>query len=256
LFEAFIAKSERHSRFLDIYQKFLSYFSIEKEIGSTDLSAISELVTAMFDVGVTTDSYRDVVDSVLIAWDRVKSPRYLDWATDTCDLLLLHPCADEAKRKEFFMEVWESCLKFFRRVTPFQRHFIELLAEDYEVEVVFPVEKREDEEEDRDEEDYAKRFEGKTLGIYTLRESVGRQAKSRLEKLFPGLRVELDHSHGGNDRLKSMSENMDFFVVCTQSAKHAATGYIEQNRPKGRLILYPKGGGASSIVNEMLACRA
>jgi hypothetical protein len=41
------------------------------------------------------------------------------------------------------------------------------------------------------------------------------------------------------------------FVVATQSAKHAATGFINQHRPKDKPVLFPAGKGASSIVRVM-----
>ena len=86
------------------------------------------------------------------------------------------------------------------------------------------------------------RFAGKIIAIYTLTESAGRQAAVLLQQLVPNISVELSHDKVGNERLQMLARNADLFVVVTQSAKHAATLFIQRYR-QSRPLLFPKGRG-------------
>jgi hypothetical protein len=91
---------------------------------------------------------------------------------------------------------------------------------------------------------------GRHIAIYTLTERVGRNAKELLIGTYPGVRVELSHDKGGNSRLKQLARNADLFVVCTRSAKHAATEFIADERGSA-LTVFPDGKGASSILRAV-----
>ena len=54
-----------------------------------------------------------------------------------------------------------------------------------------------------------------------------------------------------NDRLRQLSRTADIVVMATASAKHAATGFIEGNRPKNLPILRPSGKGSASMLRAI-----
>ena len=94
-------------------------------------------------------------------------------------------------------------------------------------------------------------LDSKTVAIYTLTESVGERAKRILDKLHPGIRVQLAHDTVGSPRLEDLARRADVFVVCWRSAAHAATQVIERLRPPGAVTLYPAGKGSSSILRAI-----
>ncbi|QLE53731.1 hypothetical protein FD724_38415 (plasmid) [Nostoc sp. C057] len=61
--------------------------------------------------------------------------------------------------------------------------------------------------------------------------------------------VYLSHDKGGNDRLRQWVRNSDIVVMVTASAKHAATGFIEANRPShlAPILLVNSKGSASML---------
>ncbi len=89
-----------------------------------------------------------------------------------------------------------------------------------------------------------------TIGVYTLTESAGRQAKDFLEAAAPGVEVLLNHDHVGTAPLAAIARNVDLFVVVAASAKHAATDFIRDRRG-GRPLIYAAGRGAASVIRAV-----
>ncbi|MDE2715755.1 MAG: protein DpdD [Chloroflexota bacterium] len=92
---------------------------------------------------------------------------------------------------------------------------------------------------------------GKMVAVYTLTESVSRRTGRILQKLYPGIRVELASDTVGSRRLEELARRADIFVVCWRSATHAATELIKRHRPTGAATIYPTGNGSSSILREL-----
>jgi hypothetical protein len=91
---------------------------------------------------------------------------------------------------------------------------------------------------------------GLEIAIYTLTESAGRQARGLLETAVPGLRVQLNHDHGGTGPLAALARNADLFVIVANSAKHAATDFIREKRGR-RPLVYAAGRGTSSVIRAV-----
>jgi hypothetical protein len=95
---------------------------------------------------------------------------------------------------------------------------------------------------------------GKTVAIYTLTESAAVRARDFLVRNFDGVAVSLSSDHVATDRLSSLARSADIFVIATRSAKHAATTFIEAQRPKTRPPVYTSGRGSVSLVRAVLEC--
>lgn len=62
----------------------------------------------------------------------------------------------------------------------------------------------------------------------------------------------LSHDKVGNPALQKMAENADIFLVVPSSAKHAATTFIEEHRPKQKPTLFAQGRGTTGMLNTLL----
>ena len=94
-------------------------------------------------------------------------------------------------------------------------------------------------------------FRKKTLAIYTLTERAGERLKSLLETWFEGVKVVVSNDKVGNPSLRKMAEGEDIFLVCTGSAKHAATTFIQEHRPKEKAtVLVSSNFSASNCASR------
>jgi hypothetical protein len=64
--------------------------------------------------------------------------------------------------------------------------------------------------------------------------------------------ISVFHDHvGGSPALRAAAVRADVFVLAIAAAKHAATGYIAQNRSKDRLTLYARGQGSAGLLTAL-----
>ena len=87
------------------------------------------------------------------------------------------------------------------------------------------------------------------VGIYTLTEGAGRSAQTLLQSYHPGIRITLNHDHGGTSGLAALAQRADLFVIAWGSAAHAATDFIRDKR--NGPIIYAAGKGASSLIRAV-----
>ncbi|ANI32656.1 hypothetical protein AA098_03720 [Pseudomonas sp. JY-Q] len=101
------------------------------------------------------------------------------------------------------------------------------------------------EEGDADFDVQTRKLSGRLLAIYSLTEGAARRAKTVLEGMFEGLRVELNHDHTATPALQNLAKKANYFLFVAGSAKHQAFYPVSRIRQD---LIYPLGKGASSII--------
>jgi hypothetical protein len=93
---------------------------------------------------------------------------------------------------------------------------------------------------------------GKMVAIYTLDESSGKRASDLIGMIYQDADIRVNHDHVGTEQLRHLARHADYFLMVTRSAKHAATNFIKDERPKEkRPVDYPSGKGSSSIISAL-----
>lgn len=147
--------------------------------------------------------------------------------------------------------VFARCAGFQRHVPPEARDLLRLIAQDVGAENELGGYLPPAEETPDSEKDHFAALAGKRVAVYTLTERAGRQFKQVLEGRAAGVSVALCYDQDGSKRLKQQARQADLFVVVTASAKHAATDFIEANRPTELPTLRPSGKGAASMLRAV-----
>ena len=80
---------------------------------------------------------------------------------------------------------------------------------------------------------------------------VAKRVRSFLEERYEQIEVRLNHDKVGSDALRVLAKQADIFIMATASAKHAATHFIEQHRPKETLLVRPAGKGSASMIRAL-----
>lgn len=255
----FLSKGQPESSFAPLYQSLLFILALDDGFGAEDWSLSQSLATGILDSGPSTNGYKDLVDALETIWSRWGGPNRIDWAMDLLDLLIVSPSPSPSERDRLFISILETFRRYSRRIRVDHWILFELLCVDLDREAEFgslptPGTKETTVTSMSDET----AFDQKVVGIYTLTVSAAARAKVVLEKRFPKIEVRLNHDHVGSDRLESLSRESDYLIVVAKSAKHAATDFIKQKRPRNRSeIIYTSGRGSSSILTalmEFVAC--
>lgn len=236
-----------------IYKELLALFAIYPNRGDLELGASMNLFEGLLQIGLEKNDYKEVLDW---AWDLVLGANgvyCLDWILDLNEATSNYSAPDPEHRHSFWIKVITHCIQFgtsmkLRHKLSLANFLDRLSLKEYFEEFLSTSE---DEVKDGGSDNSFEWLKGKMVAIYTLTESAAKQAQNVLEKILPGIDVRLNHEYSGSTQLKALATNADVFVVVTQSAKHAATEFIQANRPSGKEVLYTNGKGMSSILKAL-----
>jgi len=230
----------------DLYLTLLTVVTLHGTFGEDKIGVAAILYEAALSCGLDVDRYRDVLDLASELVPRANGLRYIDWLLDWASLTLAYPAAEAGKRQQLLHQILEVLRPSAENMQPRQSILFAELARALGLpNIPQPVAPALN--STTGVAAGLSRLAGKIIAIYTLTESAGCQAAVLLQQLVPNISVELSHDKVGNERLQMLARNADLFVVVTQSAKHAATLFIQRYR-QSRPLLFPKGRGVSSIL--------
>jgi hypothetical protein len=253
-FLAFIERASEPARHRELLDDIAVLLMAEEDLGVADVQVIANLVGILLESGLSAERYRQLVEDFCALWDRVDSPAYLGAAIDMLDVLLTQACPNPGVREAFFRKLLASFQRWQRRIRPDQWTLLADLASELgESEVVEAVRPREDEPDDTRATSTRGMLAGKMVAIYTLTDTAGARAAEFLNRNFDNVAVEVSNDHVATDRLRALARAADIFVVATRSAKHAATTFIESQRPPEKPTLYAAGKGSASLIQALFS---
>lgn len=199
------------------------------------------LVDGLLTIGMGRTEYRHLLDDLQESLQAVTSAGTLDLLLDVVESTTLHPCPDESRRFEFWVRISNYIAPYSRRLLTRHRRLIEYLNAvlGSAGSIDLPV------NEKPPNPTAARTWRGR-IGIYTLREEVGRRAREILSEIYPLARIDARGDKVSSAELRNMAARSDILVVAWSAAKHAATDAVRDARGD-RPILWASGG-ASSIV--------
>jgi hypothetical protein len=236
------------AQFRVIYLDLLLSLALGERFGGEDWGLAESLVSAIMETGPSSADYEHLLSSLTTIWEERGDPRRIDWALDLLDLLTAAPSPVPGARDTYFETVSATIQKHTRRLDQAQCSLYKLLS--YDLERTIPTCLLELEgSEDKIAIDV---LAGKMVAIYTLEESSGKRSSNLIKMIYQDADIRVNHDHVGTEQLRHLARHADYFLMVTRSAKHAATNFIKDERPKDkRPIDYPSGKGASSIISAL-----
>lgn len=217
---------------------------------ASDIALCSFLTEPALVFGARGGDYRSLLDDAESAFTQYEAAKCIEAWLDFVDLFLGYPAPeakDKAARRSFVAKVLfkalgyvdagraDKCLSPVLRSMATEIGLPELLPERVETE---------------ERSNPLANLSG-VIGIYSLTSGVGERVKTILEIEAPDADVRLSSEYVGGPELKSLAQAARVMVVCTRSAKHAATNFIEANLTQGCELIRPDGKGSSSIVRAL-----
>ena len=258
LADFFLADTSPVPEFRSLYLSFLAMISLSDQVSSQDWGIAESMGCAVLHSGPSPVQYTEMVDFLTTLWEGRAELNRLSWALDILDFLITGPNLNEDARAQFFESIRNFLMRNARRISSDQQAVFELLCADLNRQADYDAipwleEDDGDTESDVSREDLiAENLKGRSVGIYTLNESAAVRAANLIEERYEGVKVRLSHDHGGSDKLKVIARDSDYLIVVTQSAKHAATNFIKDERPPSKSdLIYPRGRGTASLVQAL-----
>jgi hypothetical protein len=216
------------------------------------MHVLVNIVASLLEFDVDADRYSGLICDFLALWDRTEVPSHLDAGIEMLDALLVLPSPDPAVRLLLFQALLASFQRWRRRVRVDQRALLNELGQELGLGGAVQAPLAEDNTSERPEaDDLRSALAGKTVAIYSLTEPAAVRARDFLLRSFDDVEIELSHDHVATDRLRSLARTAHLFVIATRSAKHAATTFIQAQRPPAMATLFPAGKGSASIIRSV-----
>lgn len=230
--------------YCSVYLALLTRMAYAARRGETALKSAANLLDGALKCGLSQAEYRDALDASSVICSEGLNRNSAYDALEIVDIARSVTPADSDKLTSFSIEIASLLISISNRLSDGQRIALAALA------VELGLENALGDEDAEAGEFAANTLTGKTLGIYTLTETAGRQAGSILAAAIPKLTIDLNHDHGGSSALAALVARSDLVVVSWASSKHAATEFIKARRGS-RPMVYAAGKGASSIVRAI-----
>lgn len=195
-------------------------------------------------IGPDDDSYAEVLEDLRKVLGELAAKRSIDALIDLAEMLVTHPAPDPGARLALWSELQARLLSFRTWMNVSQVFILNGLCDVIEVPRVFELD-----EEDADSVDPIGDWSG-TIGLYTLRPSIGQRVIQVLEQRIPGANVHWRDDHAASGALRQLTERSDVMAIDWSGAKHAATEAIRKDLGKRDPLWV--SGGASSMVTAIL----
>jgi hypothetical protein len=233
--------------YLDIYISILEVISKYEIQDQKTLILTQEIFETLLTLSPNSNIYDNIIETIEIIIKRISGKHYIDWLIDFAEVLILYNTVEVNSRNKLLevilMQVYEQKTWLER----FQLDMLIKLSTILDLNSLFEdlISKEEVQTEDK-----FKKYIGKTIGIYTLSKSAGKNAKEYLEDKIENVRVLLHHDKTATITLKHVANVSDYMVIVTQSAKHDATCEIQKiRRLNNKEVLFSLGKGSSSIIS-------
>lgn len=222
----------------------LTVLSDQDNLSGPVRDAYLDLLESLTATGPTAKNYREWVEGAGALWQKIAAPSAADWGIALIDMLQEASAPDDGIRHTVATQVVVRTQEFRHRLSSRQDTEIVLLA----TELGLPIKVRP--ADAPAEDDVWSRLNGKLVGVYSLLPLAAERVKERLNRLADPAGVVGNADHVATAALRSFATRADYLVVDTWHAAHAATGAIDEVRPRSRQIL-PRGRGVTGFVQAI-----
>jgi hypothetical protein len=249
LIESVLA-DDHDARLMPLYDSLFLLLCVDPDLSVAQVAQIARLCAARLQIGLSASDYSATVRQLSDALAAVETPAILAIALEVFEMLIVSACPNSTERLEFAVQVGNLMKRWFRRVDQAQLLLFNSLALDIGALTIAATREEVGKADDHPASLWAG-LSGKTVALYSLQESALRRAARVIETLIGG-RVECFSDHvGGSPALRSAAMTSNIFVLATSAAKHSATQFIQDRRPKSAVTLFARGHGSASLIQAL-----
>jgi hypothetical protein len=231
-----------------LYTAMMDVLAIGTLGAEDDVRVFVRLAEAVLELGITAKTYAEIMLGGRHLLADYPAPNRVQFGIELLETAVTHPCPNEGQRLDLLLEVAALIQKFWRRVNAGQRTAFRLLCQELGQVALFDDIAVPAAPTDHTTRDVLSDLNGKSIAIYSLTERAANYMRQVLFERAPGAVVHLAHDKVASESLRNLARRADIFVMATASATHAATEFIQQNRPKDLPLLRPAGKGMTSML--------
>ena len=242
-----------------IYNALTDLLIYDESVGQDDLTAVEQLSEAILTTApsheASNNDFQHVSELTAYLWDSIAAPRHFDWVLSMLDLLIDTGAQQHTSLTSILAAIAQTSRLWARRISEDQWSLLELLAADLGLSEM--VDELRPEPEAKTDDTYPEIrsvLAGKSLAVYSLTERIARRFGQLAEQAFDGIKIHYIHDKSLTDRMKSLAQSADIFIINTWDAKHAATNGIKAHRDDSKVTVQPHSKSPSSLFSSLFEC--
>lgn len=214
--------------------------------GPGDLAVLQALMEIALRAAPSEAEYRELLEEIGSERSRWVAAERAAIALDFVDRLFLAACPSDDARSNLAYGLLEPLWLHQQRLDAADLAFAQRLSQELSIEFAWEAPAR-DEAEDESSAD----IPALTLLLYSLDEAVLARCQEEVKRLAPAVKVVTASDYVGSPQLRQKARTADAIVLATRCAKHAATGFIDQNAETEH-IGYANGSGSASLLRAAI----
>lgn len=226
--------------YLDIYISILETISKYELQDQNTLILTQDIFESLLILNLNNNVYDNILQIFEIIIQQINGKFYIDYLIDFAEGLLSYNVLNSLSRNKLLELI---LMKVYEQKNLLEEFHLDMLIKlSSTIELNFLFENLIDEKIQT--EDILQRYIGKTIGIHTLFESAGENAKEYLESKIENVRVLLNHDKTVTTDLKDVAKISDYMVVVTKSVKYDVIREIQKIRKQNNkevIFLLEKG---------------
>lgn len=245
----YLDRAGPHRVFKSVYSALFERCVYDPGANTESVRTAGLLLEALAATGTDAEKCAAHLRDIILLWDGRPSHDLLDWGLDLLDRLIVAQTVPQTALVEFAGAVRAQLLRWFTRRQPAQYALFTQLCAELSIEPGLPAERRDGDPADAGDVDALTRLLAtKSIALYSLREETIERVHAVLFGLSPSADVRRYSDHVGSEPLRHAARHADIFLIVTGAAKHAATTFIEANRPPGAITLRCHQTGSATLL--------
>lgn len=229
--------------------KLMNVLAMQQKISQSDIKLAVIASNDFLQGTFNQPEYEDFIATLQLIIERSSSLKSLYSLSELMEVFLDGPCLSIPMRTVLWMDIQKVVGTLWSRLDYQTRILMRNIAIDVMGEGAEQAFPREMQNENIVNIEKWPDLVGKLVAIYTLTEGVARRAKSILEDMFNGIKIEINNDHASTECLLQLAEKADYFIYSSESAKRHDLCAITSRRKK---IICSQGKGSASLINAFI----
>ena len=243
-----------------IYASLAELLIYDDSMGADDLTAIEQLIEAILTTAPShaadQNDFEFAAEVTAYLWHSIAAPRHFDWVLSMLDLLIDTGAQQHTNLAPVLTSIIQLSRSWIRRISNEQWSLLRLLAAELNLsEMVVEFCHNAGQGTKKSQHELRTSLSGKMIAIYSLTERIAKRAQQLIQLTFEGVTVHLLHDKVCTDRMKSLAQSADIFIVNTRDATHAATNGIRESRAVGMKTIQPQGKSSVAVLRALTELR-
>jgi hypothetical protein len=250
-FRAMLVDSTATRERKPVYKALTELLIHDNSIDADALNIVEQLTEAILTIAPThkgdKNDFEFTVEIIIHLWDSIGCVTHFDWALSMLDMLTDTGVNNHVKMDSLLGTIVDNTKVWRQLIREAQWDHLELIAKEVgipdsiaSIRPARPI-----------ETDPANSLNGKSIAVYSTDRRIAERFEQLARHVFSGITLHLIHDNSWTNRMETLTQSADIFLINKSDEKTSVVKHIEDNRPNGKPILLSDSKAISSLLDSL-----